>query len=163
VEAIVVGWGGNVGDDGEEDGEEDGEVLMCEVDVLFQCALVPVLKCRGVVVVWGVTCCAENCKGEKGLKSNVAEDPFVVVVFMHNRGESRPVKQEDPFVVVIVFVVCFVHNNRRGREGEEVDLLKSNVVEDPLGSRALAAGEDDQETALWVSKRKAGFVETIHQ
>jgi len=70
----------------------------------------------------------------KGLKSNVAEDPFVVVVvvvvvFVHNRGESRPVKQEDPFVVVvIVFVVCFVHNNRRGRERGEVDLLKSNVV-----------------------------------
>lgn len=145
------------------DGEEDGEVLMCEVDVLFQCALVPVLKCRGVEVVGGVTCCAQNCKGEKGLKSNVAEDPFVVVVFMHNRGESRPVKQEDPFVVVIVFVVCFVHNNRRGREGGEVDLLKSNVVEDPLGGRALVAGEDEEETALWVSKRKAGFVETIHQ
>ncbi len=71
--------------------------------------------------------------GGKGLKSNVAEDPFVfvvvvVVVFVHNRGESRPVKQEDPFVVVIAFVVCFVHNNRRGRERGEVDLLKSNVV-----------------------------------
>jgi hypothetical protein len=69
--------------------------------------------------------------GGKGLKSNVAEDPFVVVVvvvvFVHNRGESRPVKQEDPFVVVIAFVVCFVHNNRRGRERGEVDLLKSNV------------------------------------
>jgi len=69
----------------------------------------------------------------KGLKSNVAEDPFVVVVvvvvvFVHNRGESRPVKQEDPFVVVIAFGVCFVHNNRRGRERGEVDLLKSNVV-----------------------------------
>ncbi len=114
----------------------------------------------------GVTCCAQNCKGEKGLKSNVAEDPFVVVVvvvFVHNRGESRPVKQEDPFVVVIVFVVCFVHNNRRGREGGEVDLFKSNVVEDPSGGRALVAREDEEETALWVSKREAGFVETIHQ
>ncbi len=63
--------------------------------------------------------------GGEGLKSNVAEDPFVfvvVVVFVHNRGESRPVKQEDPFVV------RFVHNNRRGRERGEVDLLKSNVV-----------------------------------
>ncbi len=135
--------------------------------------MVPVLKCRGVVVVvvvGEVTCCAQNCKGEKGLKSNVAEDPFVVVVvvvFVHNRGESRPVKQEDPFVVVvvvvIVFVVCFVHNNRRGRERGEVDLLKSNVVEDPLGGRALVAGEDEEVIALWVSKREAGFVGTIQQ
>jgi hypothetical protein len=96
--------------------------------------LVPVLKCRGGGVVVGGVTCAQNCKGGKVLKSNVVEDPFVVVVvvvvvvFVHNRGESRPVKQEDPFVVVIAFVVCFVHNNSRGRERGEVDLLKSNVV-----------------------------------
>jgi hypothetical protein len=30
-----------------------------------------------------------------------------------------------------------------------------------LGGRALVAGEDEEETALWVSKREAGFVETI--
>jgi len=104
------------------DSEEDGEVLMCKLLFLFQCALVPVLKCRGGVVVAGVTCCAQTCKGEKGLKSNVAEDPFVVVVvvvFVHNRGESRPVKQEDPFVVVIVFVVCLCTTTGGGGRGEK--------------------------------------------